>query len=50
MNEHSFIYQKDLPTHMNAKQNTEKYHRILEAACRVFARMGFHQATIAMIA
>jgi TetR/AcrR family fatty acid metabolism transcriptional regulator len=32
------------------KKNTEKYHRILEAACKVFAEMGFHQATISLIA
>lgn len=32
------------------KKNTEKYHRILEAACKVFADMGFHQSTISMIA
>jgi TetR/AcrR family fatty acid metabolism transcriptional regulator len=32
------------------KKNTEKYRRILEAACKVFADMGFHQATISLIA
>jgi TetR/AcrR family fatty acid metabolism transcriptional regulator len=32
------------------KKNTEKYHIILEAACKVFAEMGFHQSTISQIA
>jgi TetR/AcrR family fatty acid metabolism transcriptional regulator len=32
------------------KRNTEKYNRILEAACKVFAEFGFHQATISLIA
>ena len=32
------------------KKNAEKYHRILDAACKVFAEKGFHQSTIAMIA
>lgn len=32
------------------KKNAEKYHRILEAACKVFAEMGFHQSTISLIA
>ena len=32
------------------KKNSEKYQRILDAACKVFAQMGFHQSTISMIA
>lgn len=32
------------------KKNAEKYHIILEAACKVFAEMGFHQSTISQIA
>lgn len=32
------------------KKNAEKYHKILEAACKVFAEMGFHQSTISQIA
>jgi TetR/AcrR family transcriptional regulator, fatty acid metabolism regulator protein len=32
------------------KRNTDKYHRILEAACKVFAKLGFHQSTISLIA
>jgi TetR/AcrR family transcriptional regulator, fatty acid metabolism regulator protein len=31
-------------------QNKDKYHRILNAAVRVFAELGFHQATISQIA
>ena len=32
------------------KRNMDKYHRILEAAIKVFAELGFFQATIAQIA
>jgi TetR/AcrR family transcriptional regulator, fatty acid metabolism regulator protein len=32
------------------KKNSEKYHRILEAAVKVFAEQGFFQSTIAQIA
>jgi TetR/AcrR family fatty acid metabolism transcriptional regulator len=32
------------------KRNTDKYHQILEAAVRVFARQGFHQSTVAQVA
>lgn len=32
------------------KRNSEKYNRILEAACKVFAEFGFHQSTISLIA
>ena len=34
----------------DAKEKNSKYHRILEAAVRVFARQGFHQSTVAQIA
>jgi TetR/AcrR family transcriptional regulator, fatty acid metabolism regulator protein len=32
------------------RKNTEKYHRILEAAVKVFAEQGFFQSTIAQVA
>jgi TetR/AcrR family fatty acid metabolism transcriptional regulator len=32
------------------KKNSEKYHRILEAAVKVFAEQGFFQSTVAQIA
>lgn len=32
------------------KNKNDKYHRILEAAVKVFARQGFHQSTVAQIA
>jgi TetR/AcrR family fatty acid metabolism transcriptional regulator len=32
------------------KQNSEKYHRILDAAIKVFAEQGFHQSTVSQIA
>jgi TetR/AcrR family fatty acid metabolism transcriptional regulator len=32
------------------KKNAEKYHRILEAAVKVFAEQGFFQSTVAQIA
>lgn len=31
-------------------KNNDKYHRILEAAVKIFSRHGFHQTTIAQIA
>ena len=34
----------------NNKNQNDKYHRILEAAVKVFARQGFHQCTVAQIA
>ncbi|MGD8521196.1 MAG: TetR/AcrR family transcriptional regulator [Desulfobacterales bacterium] len=34
----------------NTKEKNDKYHRILEAAVRIFAKQGFHQSTIAQIA
>ena len=50
MNTHSlrlFVGRLDIVT--KAKSN-DKYERILEAAIKVFAEQGFHQATISMIA
>jgi TetR/AcrR family fatty acid metabolism transcriptional regulator len=32
------------------KEKNDKYHRILDAAVKVFARQGFHQSTIAQVA
>jgi len=32
------------------KERNDKYHRILEAAAKVFANQGFHQSTVAQIA
>ncbi len=32
------------------KKNMDKYHRILEAAVKVFAEQGFHQSTVSQIA
>ena len=34
----------------NTKEKNDKYHRILEAAVRIFAKQGFHQSTVAQIA
>jgi TetR/AcrR family fatty acid metabolism transcriptional regulator len=34
----------------NRIEKNNKYHRILEAAVKVFARQGFHQSTVAQIA
>jgi TetR/AcrR family fatty acid metabolism transcriptional regulator len=34
----------------NRIEKNNKYHQILEAAVRIFARQGFHQSTIAQIA
>lgn len=34
----------------NNKEKNDKYHRILEAAVKVFARQGFHISTVAQIA
>jgi TetR/AcrR family fatty acid metabolism transcriptional regulator len=34
----------------NRIEKNNKYHQILEAAVKVFARLGFHQSTIAQIA
>jgi TetR/AcrR family fatty acid metabolism transcriptional regulator len=48
MNEYSFIILQGECIFM--KRNAEKYNRILEAACKVFAEFGFYQSTIALIA
>jgi len=37
-------------TATNRIEKNHKYHQILEAAVRVFARQGFHQSTVAQIA
>ncbi len=37
-------------TATNRAQKNNKYHQILEAAVKVFARQGFHQSTVAQIA
>ncbi|MGD9350414.1 MAG: TetR/AcrR family transcriptional regulator, partial [Desulfobacterales bacterium] len=34
----------------NRVEKNNKYHQILEAAVKVFARQGFHQSTVAQIA
>ena len=51
MNECSFINTVALEAVINKKSKTNgKYHQILEAAIKVFAEQGFHQATISQIA
>jgi len=54
MNEHSFIflYSDILEQGGNINRNNKnnKYHLILEAAVKVFARQGFYQSTVAQIA
>ncbi len=37
-------------TATNRAEKNNKYHQILEAAVKVFARQGFHQSTVAQIA
>lgn len=54
MNEYSFIFQLyrstgRFPIRARGKSN-DKYHRILEAAVKVFAEQGFFQSTISQIA
>ncbi|MBU2621929.1 MAG: TetR family transcriptional regulator [Proteobacteria bacterium] len=54
MNEHSFIFyiikfQRRSVINNKVKGN-DKYHRILEAAVKVFAEQGFYQSTISQIA
>ena len=34
----------------DTKEKNAKYHRILEAAVKIFAKQGFHQSTVAQIA
>ena len=54
MNEYSFIifFRKDrkVRANTNRAEKNNKYHQILEAAVRVFARQGFYQSTISQIA
>jgi len=51
MNECSFINRAKSEADIDIKSKTNgKYHRILEAAIKVFAKQGFHQATISQIA
>jgi TetR/AcrR family fatty acid metabolism transcriptional regulator len=54
MNEYSFIicFTKGLMMRSgrNRLEKNNKYHQILEAAVKVFARQGFHQSTVAQIA
>ncbi len=55
MNEHSFIFLVDRVCRdgrykINRKEKNNKYHLILEAAVKVFARQGFYQSTVAQIA
>ena len=51
MNEYSFINFVALEADIDKKSKTNgKYHQILEAAIKVFAEQGFHQATISQIA
>lgn len=52
MNIHSYptsCFQGGIPINIKAKTG-DKYHRILEAAVKVFAEKGFHQSTISQIA
>jgi TetR/AcrR family fatty acid metabolism transcriptional regulator len=56
MNEYSFINWFSAETGPNGgflianREKNDKYHRILEAAVKVFARQGYFQSTIAQIA
>ena len=54
MNEYSFIFlfgkDSELRAALNRAEKNNKYHQILEAAVKVFARQGFHQSTVAQIA
>ena len=54
MNEHSFILVgsgfRNRMSQINKTVKNNKYHLILEAAIRVFARQGFYQSTVAQIA
>lgn len=52
MNEHSFICGRACREVfiVTKSKNIDKYHRILDAAVKVFAEQGFHQATISQIA
>lgn len=53
MNIHSFFNYKKLKQGrpiIKQPEKNHKYHQILEAAVKVFARQGFHQSTVAQIA
>ena len=53
MNTHSYFYnygELSRESKINKKNKNNKYHLILEAAVKVFARQGFYQSTIAQIA
>jgi len=52
MNTHSFLvlFGRDGRNKINKKEKNNKYHLILEAAVKVFARQGFYQSTVAQIA
>ena len=54
MNEYSFINRQccrlKQGVQINKKNKNNKYHLILEAAVKVFARQGFYQSTVAQIA
>lgn len=52
MNEYSFMPESGIREVLIAikSKNNDKYHRILDAAVKVFAEQGFHQATISQIA
>jgi TetR/AcrR family fatty acid metabolism transcriptional regulator len=53
MSIHSFIDYKRLKQGraiIKQPEKNHKYHQILEAAVKVFARQGFHQSTVAQIA
>jgi TetR/AcrR family fatty acid metabolism transcriptional regulator len=52
MNTHSFLvlFGRDGRHKINKKEKNNKYHLILEAAVKVFARQGFYQSTVAQIA
>ena len=52
MNTHSFLvlFGRDRRSKINRKEKNNKYHLILEAAVKVFARQGFYQSTVAQIA
>lgn len=50
MNEYSFINLKTLMESQETKDRNSKYHRILEAAVKIFARQGFRQSTVSQIA
>ncbi|MGD8890514.1 MAG: helix-turn-helix domain-containing protein, partial [Desulfobacterales bacterium] len=41
---------RDWRPKINRNTKNDKYHRILEAAVKVFAQQGFHQSTVSQIA